>query len=289
MDGNMEDSMNDSSADDDACCRGHVEKQTDAGVEGVPQIFPPPDGLHSSCDTCEENYYTVQAQKKAISLHRPVDTFCAVYGGPYTDTKAQNMMDYAIEQTTKALEQIKEDLTLYGDLILARWTKKTKDKRGGLFLSQRSNISKDYSKQGNRLENALRKLSVWMSVYDHRSGRGALRRMLTELFRVRPDSRVNDSISTIALLGAMRLIWLSGHVIPSEDLKSGPDREKAALKRIDHMKNVHGQAQLAAIQKTVPLVCFLSLMGRLRQTKTLTIIKGKKAHPAMTISLWTAP
>ena len=115
----------------------------------------------------------------------------------------------------------------------------TKHQEKGI-LSQRSNISLDYNKQGNRLEHALRKLSVWMSFYDQRSGRGALRRMLTELSKVRPDSRVNDSLSTIALLDAMRLIWLSGHVIPPDDVKSGPDREKAAHKRIDHMKNVHG-------------------------------------------------
>ena len=139
MDSNMEHSMNDSNADDDACCRGHGERQTGAGIEGVPQIIPPPDGVHSNCDTCEENYYTVQAQQKAISLHRPGNKFCAVYEGPYTDTKAQDMMDYAVEQTTKALEQIKEDLTLYGDLILARWTKKTKDKRGRL-LSSAANV-----------------------------------------------------------------------------------------------------------------------------------------------------
>lgn len=87
-------------------------------------IFPPPKEAHVECLYCDAHYLTVDAQL----MHG------RRYNGSYNDTEAQSVIDHTIETTTKSLKTVKNFLKTHGDLILSRWSKKTKKQRG-LLLS----------------------------------------------------------------------------------------------------------------------------------------------------------
>jgi hypothetical protein len=124
----------------------------------------------------------------------------------------------------------------------------TKHEKNG-FLSQRRKFSQDYSKQANLLEHTVSTLSNWMSFRDQKSGRGALNNMLAELSKVEADNRVDETVSTIAVLDSMRLIWLSGHVLPRDDLKSATARVEAARTRMNDMYALHGLIDMKTYRK----------------------------------------
>jgi hypothetical protein len=114
------------------------------------------------------------------------------------------------------------------------------------ILDQRREFAEDTSKQSNCLKLAIHTLSTWLSFFDRRSGRGALENVSRQLSKVKPDSRVDETVSTIALLDAMRLIWLSGHVLPRDDLKSASAKSHAAQKRINGLHALNGPIDMTS-------------------------------------------
>jgi hypothetical protein len=106
-----------------------------------PQIFPPPSGAHSACNICDMNYYKVETQQRAIphffsGCGEEFDNaYYGAYVGSYTDSEAQAAILVMIGETTEDLEYVKRVLKTHGDLILSRWTKKSKDKRGKVLGS----------------------------------------------------------------------------------------------------------------------------------------------------------
>jgi hypothetical protein len=86
------------------------------------------------------SYYTVGLQQRAVAVLAPssITKFYGAYAGQYTDEDAQGDICAALWQTNKDLGYVKCVLKTHGDLILSRWTKKSKDERGTLLSSEAS-------------------------------------------------------------------------------------------------------------------------------------------------------
>ncbi|KAK5114400.1 hypothetical protein LTR85_010222 [Meristemomyces frigidus] len=88
------------------------------------QIFPPPACLHDDCALCFEHFRPVQEQReKHLKYTRQL-----------SDAQAGEVIRHLILQTTCDLNHVRAKLQSHGDLILTRWTKKSKEKRA-LVLS----------------------------------------------------------------------------------------------------------------------------------------------------------
>jgi hypothetical protein len=123
-----------------ACCERCRCGASTSRIVGVPEIFPPPSGVHSECLICELSYYTVDLQQRAVAVLSPssITKFYDAYAGQYTNEDVQGDICAALWQTNKDLDYVKCVLKTHGDLILSRWTKKSKDKRGTLLSSEAS-------------------------------------------------------------------------------------------------------------------------------------------------------
>jgi hypothetical protein len=99
-----------------------------------PQIFPPPEGTHLGCPVCQESYHSTKMQEVSISLSSPGNrTKWPLYNHICTDDAAQHAIDVINKRIGDALSHVKDTLELSRDLVLSRWTKKSKDKRGKLL------------------------------------------------------------------------------------------------------------------------------------------------------------
>ena len=100
------------------------------------EAIPPPVGLHSDCVICDENYYTVKQQQEALSTPGRKDTFCTLYKGSFKDEKtAQASFLLQLKMVTEDLNYLRHVLENYEDLIMNRWNKKSRHKRGVLLDS----------------------------------------------------------------------------------------------------------------------------------------------------------
>ena len=146
----MDNTVNDQRSEDDenraahgvAFSKRRSQEQTATTTRELPRIIPPPTGVHSKCDICDENYYTTEIQQSAMQ-RLPETDICAVYEGACTDEQAQQVMYSAIQRTTGVIGQIKAILTSHGDTIIKRWTKKSKEKRTIRWMSVRSSSMYD--------------------------------------------------------------------------------------------------------------------------------------------------
>ncbi|KAK4545913.1 hypothetical protein LTR36_002477 [Oleoguttula mirabilis] len=98
------------------------------------QIFPPPAGLHADCALCYQHFRPVEDQQKE----------CFKYAGHLSDLQADRLIQEVLQQSTYNLEYVKAKLETHGDLILTRWTKKSKDKRAAILSSAAPNVFGDW-------------------------------------------------------------------------------------------------------------------------------------------------
>lgn len=112
-------------------CFANMDSKTPAATPtNTTGIYSPPPETHSDCplrgvdcEHCNWNYYTIAAQKEGTRLHH----------GSLTPEDAQVLTNNVIRETRKNLSDVKDKLQTHGDLILSRWSKKSKDKRGALL------------------------------------------------------------------------------------------------------------------------------------------------------------
>lgn len=97
-------------------------------------IFPPPKEAHVDCLYCDAHYLTVDAQL----MHG------RRYDGSYNDIEAQKVINHTIETTTKSLEVVRNSLKTHGDLVLNRWSKKSKKQRGLLLSTAARSVFGDW-------------------------------------------------------------------------------------------------------------------------------------------------
>jgi hypothetical protein len=81
------------------------------------------------------------------------------------------------------------------------------------------------------------------------SGRHALTELSQALLSIQPDKNVNDTLSTIGLLDTMRLAWLSGHVIPPDNLRGTSDGKRDDRIRRDAARAHRGLSSTSAFHK----------------------------------------
>jgi hypothetical protein len=123
----------------EACCDGHSR---DASTSDTLQIFPPPAGIHSDCEVCNDSYYTVKGQEEALVRYKTGEDsrFYGYKGSPEDDTAAQEMFYCLMTLVDREFEDLKDALKSHGDLVLSRWAKKSKDKRGMTLHTAAQNL-----------------------------------------------------------------------------------------------------------------------------------------------------
>jgi len=91
------------------------------------QVFPPPERMHDGsevhngrCVYCDSNCFSVTAQQSGERHYRNLFE--------HEDARAE--LDATLNDTKENLAYIKNKLQTHGDLLLKRWSKKSKDKRG---------------------------------------------------------------------------------------------------------------------------------------------------------------
>lgn len=135
--------------------KGGVEHELKA--KWAPQIFPPPEGTHlpegtdPGCSMCEESYYSVRLQELSIGFSSPDNRKWPIYEGPCSDEAAQQAINKINDMILEDLAHVKDNLKSHGDLILKRWTKKSKDKRGTLLSSAARVCFGTWSPQNRKL------------------------------------------------------------------------------------------------------------------------------------------
>lgn len=85
--------------------------------------FGPPGEVHANCVLCNMHFYSLDHQE------RPE----VGYHSEFSNTQAQKWLDTHLEATQDDLMYVKEKLRTHGDLVVSRWFKKSKDKRGRLL------------------------------------------------------------------------------------------------------------------------------------------------------------
>ncbi|KAK4897382.1 hypothetical protein LTR27_004902 [Elasticomyces elasticus] len=85
----------------------------------------PPDGYHAGCYDCEAQYLPVDIQKSGESM----------YSGQFTDEEAKKHIKTLLDIIKAARTTLSQTLKTHGDLILNRWSKKSKEKRAALLSS----------------------------------------------------------------------------------------------------------------------------------------------------------
>ncbi|GAB7328061.1 hypothetical protein MBLNU13_g00103t2 [Cladosporium sp. NU13] len=103
-----------------------------------------------------------------------------------------------------------------------------RERNGELYRESRYNG--DFTKQGERILHAT--FGVFTRMPLRHMTRGTLRNLSAEMSQAKFDKRVQDSVSTIGVLEAMRSIWLSTHVASQEDLCDLKTDGEAAEKRV---------------------------------------------------------
>lgn len=89
----------------------------------VPVIYPPPDGAHVDCELCDLHFYPIEHQRSSQRTYQmSVD-----------DNEAQEMITSLLIAAKNDMDYVKEKLETCGNLILARWSKRNRDKRGKLL------------------------------------------------------------------------------------------------------------------------------------------------------------
>jgi len=122
--------------DGEPCYMNHSGWTSHLDGEQPPPVYPPPPGVHSNCAVCDENYYTVETQQNAISDLNIESKICTLYKGYFiTEEAAQQSLYTVIKGAIEDFEYIRGVLRSHGDLVMSRWTKKSKDKRGVLLDS----------------------------------------------------------------------------------------------------------------------------------------------------------
>jgi hypothetical protein len=101
-------------------------------------VFPPPvhlprdvwkDGYlltsndGDDCEYCERNYHSVDHQVRGKRC----------YNGALTHDQARKQLDSIMKETNDNLAYMRQKLQSHGDLILSRWSKKSRDKRGTML------------------------------------------------------------------------------------------------------------------------------------------------------------
>ncbi|KAK3627149.1 hypothetical protein LTR56_019363 [Elasticomyces elasticus] len=88
-------------------------------------LCSPPDGYHAGCYDCEAQYLPVDIQKSGELM----------YSGQFTDEEAKKHIKTLLDIIKAARTTLSQTLKTHGDLILNRWSKKSKEKRAALLTS----------------------------------------------------------------------------------------------------------------------------------------------------------
>lgn len=89
----------------------------------VPVIYPPPDGAHLYCELCSLHFYPIGNQRSSGRTYQmSVD-----------DDEAQEMITSRLSEAKNDIDYVKEKLETHGDLLVSRWSKRSRDKRGKLL------------------------------------------------------------------------------------------------------------------------------------------------------------
>jgi hypothetical protein len=78
---------------------------------------------HGHCEYCKGNFYSTVAQESGAQQ----------YSGSFSTEEAQTKIQSDILEARENLSYIQSKLHTHGDLILSRWSKKSKEKRGALL------------------------------------------------------------------------------------------------------------------------------------------------------------
>lgn len=104
----------------------------------VPVIYPPPDGVHLDCELCDLHFFSVDDQRSSERLYKTrIDDDEAQTAITSLLTDAKNNIDYVIEK-----------LNSHGDLILKRWSKRSRDRRKELMSNAAGHIFGEWARLG---------------------------------------------------------------------------------------------------------------------------------------------
>lgn len=90
---------------------------------GKPLLFAPPEGVHPKCQLCDFHFYSIRDQQSSKHTYK-VDVY---------DDEAQEMVRSRLADAKSNMDYIRERLETHGDVLLSRWSKRSRDKRGKLL------------------------------------------------------------------------------------------------------------------------------------------------------------
>jgi hypothetical protein len=118
----------------------HAEHDTTtfASTMELPVIYPPPEGAHIDCELCDLHFFSVEDQQSSER----------VYKTSINDDEAQAAVTSLLTNAKNDMNYVKDRLNSHGDLIIKRWSKRSRDRRRELMCDAAKEIFGDVARFG---------------------------------------------------------------------------------------------------------------------------------------------